>query len=172
MILLKDPRTRHRRLGVALTAAGLLAALLTAGPAAATPDPGDSPVAQEKVSQSDAAAAEAAITAGEIPGQDEIVHSANIEPLVNIPKEALPGTNSDLAFQGKYAFSGNYDGFRIFDISNPKAPKTVAQVLCPGSQNDISVSGNLLFLSTDSSRSDNSCASTTQPVTEKSSWRA
>ncbi|WP_405910097.1 hypothetical protein OG742_41310 [Streptomyces sp. NBC_00828] len=170
MILLKDPRTRHRRLGVALTAAGLLAALLTAGPAAATPDPGDNPVAQEKVSQSDAAAAEAAITAGEIPGQDEIVHSANIEPLVNIPKEALPGTNSDLAFQGKYAFAGNYDGFRIFDISNPKAPKTVAQVLCPGSQNDISVSGNLLFLSTDSSRSDNSCASTTQPVTEKSSW--
>ncbi|MFD3925093.1 LVIVD repeat-containing protein [Streptomyces sp. NPDC058614] len=170
MILLKDPRTRHRRLGVALTAAGLLAALLTAGPAAATPDPGDSPAVQEKVSQSDAAVAEAAIASGEIPGQDEIVHSANIEPLVNIPKEALPGTNSDLAFQGKYAFAGNYDGFRIFDISNPKAPKTVAQVLCPGSQNDISVSGNLLFLSTDSSRSDNSCASTTQPVTEKSSW--
>ncbi|MFE9763133.1 LVIVD repeat-containing protein [Streptomyces sp. NPDC005808] len=170
MTLLKDPRTRHRRLGVVLTAAGLLAALLTAGPAAATPDPGDGPAVQEKVSQSDAEAAAAAITAGEIPGQDEIVHSANIEPLVNIPKEALPGTNSDLAFQGKYAFAGNYDGFRIFDISNPKAPKTVAQVLCPGSQNDISVSGNLLFLSTDSSRSDNSCASTSQPVTEKSSW--
>lgn len=170
MTLLKDPRTRHRRLGVVLTAAGLLAALLTAGPAAATPDPGDSPAVQEKVSQSDAAVAEAAIASGEIPGQDEIVHSANIEPLVNIPKEALPGTNSDLAFQGKYAFAGNYDGFRIFDISNPKAPKTVAQVLCPGSQNDISVSGNLLFLSTDSSRSDNSCASTSQPVTEKSSW--
>jgi hypothetical protein len=168
--LLKEPRTRLRRLGVATAAAGLLAALLTAGPAAATPDPGDSPAAQEKVSQSDEAVAEAAIASAEIPGQDEIVHSDNIEHLVNIPKEALPGTNSDLAFQGKYAFSGNYDGFRIFDISNPKAPKTVAQVLCPGSQNDISVSGNLLFLSTDSSRSDDSCASTTQPVTEKSSW--
>ncbi|MFC9843285.1 LVIVD repeat-containing protein [Streptomyces sp. NPDC060223] len=170
MTLLKDPRTRHRRLGVAAAAAGLLAALLTAGPAAATPDPGDSPAAQEKVSQSDEAVAEAAITSGEIPGQDEIVHSDNIEPLVNIPKDVLPNFNSDLAFQGNYAFAGNYDGFRIFDIRNPKAPKTVAQVLCPGSQNDISVSGNLLFLSTDSSRSDNSCASTTQPVTEKSSW--
>jgi len=168
--LLKDPRTRHRRLGVAAAAAGLLAALLTAGPAAAIPDPGDSPAAQEKVSQSDEAVAEAAITSGEIPGQDEIVHSDNIEHLANIPKDALPNFNSDLAFQGNYAFSGNYDGFRIFDIRNPKAPKTVAQVLCPGSQNDISVSGNLLFLSTDSSRSDNSCASTTQPVTEKSSW--
>ncbi|MFJ4828537.1 LVIVD repeat-containing protein [Streptomyces sp. NPDC088747] len=170
MNLLKDPRTRHRRLGVAAAAAGLLAALLTAGPAAATPDPGDSPAAQKKISQSDEAIAEAAIASGEIPGQDEIVHSDNIEHLANIPKEALPNFNSDLAFQGNYAFAGNYDGFRIFDIRNPKAPKTVAQVLCPGSQNDISVSGDLLFLSTDSSRSDNSCASTSQPATEKSSW--
>ncbi|MDQ0779192.1 hypothetical protein QF026_007658 [Streptomyces aurantiacus] len=170
MILLNNHRTRRRRLGVAATAAGLLAALLTAGPAVATPDPGDAPVTSEKVSKSEAAEARAAIANGEIPGQDEIVHSANIEHLANIPKDALPGTNSDLAFQGKYAFAGNYDGFRIFDISNPKAPKTVSQVLCPGSQNDITVSGDLLFLSTDSSRSDNSCNSTTQPATEKASW--
>ncbi|MFH8470435.1 LVIVD repeat-containing protein [Streptomyces sp. NPDC017991] len=170
MILLNNHRTRRRRLGVAATAAGLLAALLTAGPAVATPDPGDAPVTSEKVSKSEAAEARAAIANGEIPGQDEIVHSDNIQHLANIPKDALPGTNSDLAFQGKYAFAGNYDGFRIFDISNPKAPKTVSQVLCPGSQNDITVSGDLLFLSTDSSRSDNSCSSTTQPATEKSSW--
>ncbi|WP_406155599.1 hypothetical protein OG806_05815 [Streptomyces sp. NBC_00882] len=170
MILLKESRTRRRRLGVAAAAAGLLAALLTAGPAVATPDPGDGPAAGKGVSKSTEAEVKAAIADGEIPGQDEIVHSDNIEHLVNIPKDALPGTNSDLAFQGRYAFSGNYDGFRIFDISNPKAPKTVAQVLCPGSQNDISVSGNLLFLSTDSSRSDSSCSSTTQPATEKSSW--
>ncbi|MFI0239101.1 LVIVD repeat-containing protein [Streptomyces sp. NPDC016845] len=163
-------RTRRRRLGVATAAAGLLAALLAAGPVSATPDPGDRTAAPKGVSQSAENEARAAIAAGEIPGQDEIVHSANIEHLTNIPKDVLPGTNSDLAFQGKYAFAGNYDGFRIFDISNPKAPRTVSQVLCPGSQNDISVSGNLLFLSTDSSRSDNSCASTTQPATEKSSW--
>ncbi|WP_353940822.1 hypothetical protein ABII15_03775 [Streptomyces sp. HUAS MG91] len=163
-------RTRGRRLGVATAAAGLLAALLAAGPVSATPDPGDRSAAPRGVSKSAQERAEAAIAAGDIPGQDEVVHSANIEHLTNIPKDALPGTNSDLAFQGRYAFAGNYDGFRIFDISNPKAPKTVAQVLCPGSQNDISVSGNLLFLSTDSSRSDNSCASTTQPATEKSSW--
>ncbi|MEU8574537.1 LVIVD repeat-containing protein [Streptomyces asoensis] len=170
MTLLNDLRTRRRRLGVAAACTGLLAALLTAVPAAATPDPGDGPAVQQQVSPGDRAEAAAAIADGEIPGQDEIVHSDNIEHLVSIPKDALPGTNSDLAFQGKYAFSGNYDGFRIFDISNPKSPKTVAQVLCPGSQNDISVSGDLLFLSTDSSRSDSSCNSTTQPVTEKSSW--
>ncbi|MFI7385377.1 LVIVD repeat-containing protein [Streptomyces sp. NPDC049813] len=171
MTLLQDStRTRRRRLGVGAAAAGLLAALLAAGPVSATPDPGDRSAAPKGVSKSVETEAGAAIAAGEIPGQDEIVHSANIEHLTNIPKDALPNYNTDLAFQGKYAFAGNYDGFRIYDISNPKAPRTVSQVLCPGSQNDISVSGNLLFLSTDSSRSDDSCASTTQPATEKSSW--
>ncbi|GGS99468.1 hypothetical protein GCM10010222_46520 [Streptomyces tanashiensis] len=166
----RDPRARFRRLGVASAAAGLLATLLAAGPAAATPDPGDAGPAQGAVSSQQAAEARSAIQSGEIPGVDEIVHSQNIEHLANVPKEALQSLNTDLAFQGKYAFAGNYDGFRIYDISNPKAPKTVAQVLCPGSQNDISVSGNLLFLSTDSSRSDNSCASTTQPASVKESW--
>ncbi|MEY9490183.1 hypothetical protein RKD26_005977 [Streptomyces calvus] len=170
MILLSVSRTRRRRLGVAAAAGGLLAALLTAAPAAAIPDPGDPPADRKEVSRSDQAEAREAIESGEIPGQDEVVHSDNIRHVANVPKDALPGTNSDLAFQGRYAFAGNYDGFRIFDISNPKAPKTVAQVLCPGSQNDISVSGDLLFLSTDSSRSDSSCNSTTQPATEKSSW--
>ncbi|GGS53360.1 LVIVD repeat-containing protein [Streptomyces violaceus] len=170
MILLNDRRTRSRRLGVVAAAGGLLAALLTAAPAGATPDPGDAPPASKKVSESAKAEVREAIENGEIPGQDEIVHSDNIQHLAHVPKDVLRGTNSDLAFQGRYAFAGNYDGFRIFDISNPKAPKTVSQVLCPGSQNDISVSGDLLFLSTDSSRSDSSCTSTTQPATEKSSW--
>ncbi|MFJ4685020.1 LVIVD repeat-containing protein [Streptomyces sp. NPDC088789] len=143
---------------------------MTAQQAVATPDPGDKPAGQQEVSKSDRAEARAAISAGEIPGKDEIVHSSNVQHLANVPKDVLSGTNSDLAFQGKYAFAGNYDGFRVFDISNPKNPKTVSQVLCPGAQNDISVSGDLLFLSTDSSRSDSSCNSTTQPLTEKSSW--
>ncbi|MCX4825063.1 hypothetical protein OG883_35430 [Streptomyces sp. NBC_01142] len=169
MTLLHPTRVRRRRLGVAAAAAGLLATLLTAGPAVATPDPGDVP-AKEKISSRQEADARSAIKSGDIPGVDEIVHSDNIKHVANIPKDALQGTNSDLAFQGKYAFAGNYDGFRIFDISNPKAPRTVAQVLCPGAQNDISVSGDLLFLSTDASRSDNSCNSVSQPATEKSSW--
>ncbi|MFJ8884922.1 LVIVD repeat-containing protein [Streptomyces sp. NPDC102402] len=170
MTSLHTTSVRRRRLGVAAAAAGLIATLFTAGPAAATPDPGDSATTPSGVSVSEQAEARAAIRSGEIPGVDEIVHSDNIEHLTNIPKDALQGLNTDLAFQGTYAYAGNYDGFRIFDIRNPKKPKTVAQVLCPGSQNDISVSGNLLFLSTDSSRSDDSCASTTQPATEKSSW--
>lgn len=170
MTSLRTTGVRRRRLGVAAAAAGLIATLLTAGPAAATPDPGDTAANRSGISVSQQAEAEAAIKSGEIPGVDEIVHSDNIEHLANVPKDGLAGANTDLAFQGKHAFAANYDGFRIFDVSNPKKPRTVAQVLCPGSQNDISVSGDLLFLSTDSSRSDNSCASTTQPATEKSSW--
>ncbi|MEU3608953.1 hypothetical protein AB0E83_26415 [Streptomyces sp. NPDC035033] len=169
MLTPHSSRSRIRRLGVATAAAGLLATLLATGTATATPDPGDAPV-QAPVSAERAADARAAILSGEIPGVDEIVRTDNIEHLATVPKDALKGLNTDLAFQGDYAFAGNYDGFRIFDISDPKAPRTVAQVLCPGSQNDISVSGDLLFLSTDSSRSDDSCASTTQPASVKESW--
>ncbi|WP_455353969.1 LVIVD repeat-containing protein [Streptomyces sp. SYSU K217416] len=169
MTSLHNTRVRRRHLSVAAAAAGLLATLLAAGPAAATPDPGDAPT-QGQVSRGVAADTRSAVENGEIPGVDEIVHSDNIKHVANIPKDALKGLNTDLAFQGKYAFAGNYDGFAIFDISRPKAPKLVSQVLCPGAQNDVSVSGDLLFLSTDSSRSDNSCASTSQPATEKSSW--
>ena len=103
---------------------------------------------------------------------DEIGYSKTVQHLSNTPPVGtfVGSTGSDLAFQGKYAFAGNYNGFVIYDISNPKRPKTVSQVHCPGSQNDITVSGNLLYLSTDSSRSDDSCSSTTQPASVKDSW--
>ncbi len=103
-----------------------------------------------------------------IPGIDEERSSANVQRIANIPKSApLDATNSDLAFQGKYAFQGNYNGFNVIDVSKPSKPKIVTSVLCPGSQNDISVYGDLLFLSTDSRRADSSCSttsSTTDPV--------
>ena len=106
------------------------------------------------------------VAAQDFPGADEIVSSPNMKQEINIPKSApLAGTGStgtDIAFQGRYAFVGNYLGFTIYDIKNPKKTKVVSQVLCPGSQNDISITGNLLFLSTDARRSDDSCASTAQ----------
>ncbi|GAB7049979.1 hypothetical protein JCM9534A_51050 [Catenuloplanes indicus JCM 9534] len=109
--------------------------------------------------------------AAEIPGVDEIVHSDNLTQLANVPKSAaFSQLNSDLAFQGKYAFSGNYNGFVVYDISVPTAPAVVSEVLCVGAQNDISVLGNLLFLSTDSSRSDDSCNSTALPASDKNAW--
>ena len=103
---------------------------------------------------------------------DEIGRSANVKHLANIAPSGVlaEGVGTDLAFQDDKAFVGNYDGFSIIDVRNPKKPKTIVQVSCPGSQNDISVSGDLLYLSTDSSRSDDSCESESQPATEKASW--
>ncbi|WP_344248336.1 hypothetical protein [Isoptericola hypogeus] len=99
------------------------------------------------------------------------VASSNITHLSNNPKNgALQGTGSDIAFQGKYAFAGNYDGFTVYDLSDPEEPVQALQVYCPGSQNDISVYDDVLVLSTDSSRSDDSCASTTRPATQKDAW--
>ena len=100
--------------------------------------------------------------------------SDNLRLVANIPKQgafAPEGAfNSDLAFKGNYAFAGNYEGFMVYDIRKPTQPKVVAQVLCPGSQNDISVWRNLLILSVDSSRSDDSCASTGLSATNKEAW--
>ena len=55
--------------------------------------------------------------------------------------------NSDMAYKGNYLFMGSFNGFQIFDISSASAPKLVAAVLCPGGQGDMSVHGNLLFMS-------------------------
>lgn len=56
-------------------------------------------------------------------------------------------TNSDLAFTGKYAIQGNYNGWQIWDISNPRKPALADAYYCPASQSDVSVYGHLLFIS-------------------------
>jgi hypothetical protein len=110
--------------------------------------------------------------AADIPGPDEVVTSQNVTHVTNIPKPAgIASTiNTDIAFQGDYAYVGNYGGFSIYDIKNPKKTKVVSSVVCPGSQMDISVYGNLLFGSVDSSRNDDSCASTGQSAAIDTSW--
>nr|WP_233427638.1 hypothetical protein [Actinokineospora spheciospongiae] len=111
---------------------------------------------------------------GAFPAADEIVTSPNVRHVANIPATApLGGPSSvgtDLAFTGDYAIAGNYLGFTIYDIKTPERPRITSQVLCPGSQNDVSVSGNLLFLSTDSRRSDASCNSVAQSDGTKPYW--
>lgn len=56
-------------------------------------------------------------------------------------------TNSDLAFSGNYVLQGNYNGFQVWDVSNPAAPSLKIGYLCPASQSDVSVYKNLLFVS-------------------------
>ena len=52
--------------------------------------------------------------------------------------------NSDLAFWGKLAFHGDYDGFRIVDVSDPDNPQLVSRTRCNGDQGDIVVWENIL----------------------------
>ena len=64
------------------------------------------------------------------------------------PSEKFAGvTNSDLSFSGSDVIQGNYNGFQVWDISNPKKPKLKIGYLCPASQSDVSVYKNLLFVS-------------------------
>ena len=56
-------------------------------------------------------------------------------------------TNSDLAFTGNYVIQGSYNGYQIWDISNPAAPSLKFGNYCPASQSDVSTYKNLLFVS-------------------------
>ncbi|MFC5826817.1 LVIVD repeat-containing protein [Nonomuraea insulae] len=110
--------------------------------------------------------------AADIPPPDAVVTSPNVTHVLNIPKPAAIAAtiNTDIAFQGDYAYVGNYGGFSIYDIRNPKKAKAVSSVVCPGSQMDVSVYDNLLFTAVDSSRSDDSCNSTSLGADQKAAW--
>ncbi|MEO3803660.1 hypothetical protein [Nonomuraea sp. B1E8] len=92
-----------------------------------------------------------------------VMKSDNVEHVVNVPRTApLDGSedlNTDLAFQGDYAYLGNFGGFTIYDISDPTKPQIVSQVSCPAQQNDVTVYGDLLILSIDEPRSGPECGS-------------
>ncbi|SDR23811.1 Uncharacterized conserved protein [Thermostaphylospora chromogena] len=94
---------------------------------------------------------------------DDVRMSDNVRHVANVPLEApFDGPDAwgtDLAFQGDYAYVGNYQGFTVFDISDPTDPATVSRVVCPGPQNDVSVHGDLLFLSVDEPRDGPGCDS-------------
>jgi len=62
-------------------------------------------------------------------------------------KQFLEGINSDLAFTGHYAVQGSFNGYQVWDISDPRKPKLETAYVCPGSQSDVSVYRNLLFVS-------------------------
>ncbi|HEY4670835.1 MAG TPA: hypothetical protein VIG78_02120, partial [Gemmatimonadaceae bacterium] len=57
------------------------------------------------------------------------------------------GINSDLAFTGNDVIQGSFSGYQIWDISNPAQPVLKTAYFCPGSQSDVSVYRNLLFVS-------------------------
>ena len=60
--------------------------------------------------------------------------------------------NSDIAFRQSQIFIGNFHGFNVYDIENAGRPRQLASVVCPGGQGDVSVHGNLLFMSVEQLR--------------------
>ncbi|HSV40204.1 MAG TPA: hypothetical protein VLI04_15700 [Nocardioidaceae bacterium] len=86
--------------------------------------------------------------------------ASNIELLDNDPRvapfDAAPGVfgfvNSDLAFTGDNAIVGSFNGFQVYDLSDPTDPELRAAFVCPGGQGDPSVYGDLLFISVEESR--------------------
>jgi hypothetical protein len=67
----------------------------------------------------------------------------------------LDYTNSDLAFTGSHVVVGNYHGFNTYNIERANKPQLIASVVCPGGQGDVSIWGNLLFMSVEQTRGRN-----------------
>jgi hypothetical protein len=65
---------------------------------------------------------------------------------------SLDFANSDIAFRRADLFLGNFNGFNVYDIESPKKPRVLASIVCPGGQGDMSVYGNLLFMSVEQTR--------------------
>ena len=90
--------------------------------------------------------------------------TSNVNIVGSVARTRFDSTyrNSDLAFWGKKAYAGHYDGFQIVDISNDRKPRQLVDFACPGSQHDVSVWDDLLFVSVESPRTSAECDSTPQ----------
>ncbi|WP_211160582.1 MULTISPECIES: hypothetical protein [Microbacterium] len=99
------------------------------------------------------------------------IATSNIDLLSTTPRvapfDAPPGNfgfvNSDLAFTGDYAIVGGFNGFQVYDISDAGAPELYSSFVCPGGQGDVSVYGNLLFMSVEETRGRIDCGTQGAP---------
>jgi hypothetical protein len=66
-------------------------------------------------------------------------------------------SNTDLAFRDNLVFVGNYHGFTVYDVSDPANPTLRVSVVCPGGQGDLSIFGDLLFMSVQETRARIDC---------------
>src|SRR5690606_14266039 len=94
--------------------------------------------------------------------QDAGVAASNMELVGHAPKPEgffnpddvgdFSMMNSDMAFRGNTLFLGNFHGLQVYDISDPTNPTLRATLPCPGGQNDVSIYGDLLFMSVEETR--------------------
>ena len=60
--------------------------------------------------------------------------------------------NTDMAVSNGRLFVGNFNGINIYNLSADRAPQLAMSIVCPGGQGDVSVHGNLLFMSVEENR--------------------
>jgi len=134
------PPVRHRT----LRPLAALAALATLAPHAAAQSAapgGRSAAASRPVSDPRVGLKAGLLDAGEAAWNMRLVSTTP-------PPDAFVGSwNSDLAFSGPYVIQGNFDGIQVWDLSDPRHPVIAREYVCPASQSDVSVYGNLLFVS-------------------------
>src|SRR4051812_40834215 len=61
------------------------------------------------------------------------------------PDKFLNGINSDLTFRGNYVIQGSFNGYQVWNISDPAHPTITTSYFCPASQSDVSTYKNLLI---------------------------
>ncbi len=94
--------------------------------------------------------------------QDAAEAASNLELVAHVPRpEGFfnpddPGDfsmmNADLAFKGDTLFLGGFNGIQVWNIADPSKPTLRLTIDCPGGQGDVSVHGNLLFMSVEETR--------------------
>jgi len=86
---------------------------------------------------------------------------------------ARPGilnfANTDMAFASGVVIEGNYHGFNAYNVEDPRSPQLLASIVCPGGQGDVSLYGNLLFMSVQDTRGRLDCGTqgVADPVSEE-----
>jgi hypothetical protein len=92
-------------------------------------------------------------TSADDPSVQKVLGQLGVGAVEKMPKPLqmviaqLAFANSDFAFQGNHLFQGNFYGVNIYDISNPAKTSLLTSMVCPGGQGDVSVYGNLMFMS-------------------------
>ena len=75
-----------------------------------------------------------------VPTPSQPVTPPGIERMELLDVADKDGTiNSDIAFDGDLAYVGNYDGFRVIDISDPSNLDVISDTTCRANQGDVSV---------------------------------
>ena len=77
----------------------------------------------------------------------------------------LSFSNTDIAFAGDVMVVGSYHGFNVYRLQQEGMPDLLSSVVCPGGQGDVSIVGDLLFMSVEEARGRLDCG--LQGVSEK-----